>query len=90
MSILAQQAGMIVTRVFFDSGSLQFWGSEQYRRDIPLRDPRSYCEDQATELFTAAKIKDFHRRAQRLNRQGIGDSAGFVLRVPNHHGAGHA
>jgi SAM-dependent methyltransferase len=81
MSILAERAGMIVARVFFDSGSFQFWGSEQYRRDIPHRDPRSYWENPATELFTPGEIKAFHRRAQRLNRQGLGDSAGFVLRV---------
>jgi SAM-dependent methyltransferase len=81
MSILAERAGMGVSRVFFDSGSFQFWGSEQYRRDIPHRDPRSYWEDPGTELFTAAEIKDFERRAKRLNKRGTGDSAGFVLRT---------
>ncbi|MGA2165651.1 MAG: class I SAM-dependent methyltransferase [Solirubrobacteraceae bacterium] len=79
MSILAEQAGMTVARVFFDSGSFQLWGSEQYRKDIPLRDPRSYFEDPETALFTPAEIKDFERRALRLNKQGAGDSAGFVL-----------
>ena len=82
MGILAQQAGLIVSRVFFDSGAFQFWGSEQYRRDIPLRDPRSYWGREQSELFTADEIKGFHRRAQRLNRQGLADSAGFVLRAP--------
>ncbi len=81
MSILAEQAGMTVARVFFDSESFQFWGSEQYRRDIPLRDPRSYFENPGTGLFTAAEIKDFERRAKRLNKQGVGDSAGFVLQI---------
>jgi SAM-dependent methyltransferase len=81
MSALAQRTGMTVSRVFFDSYSLQFWGSEQYRRDIPLRDPRSYAETQGTELFTAREIEDFECRANDLNRQGIGDSAGFVMRA---------
>jgi SAM-dependent methyltransferase len=48
MRVLAKQAGMTVSRVFFDSGPFQFWGSEQYRKDIPLRDPRSYYEDRAS------------------------------------------
>ncbi len=80
MGILAEQAGMTVSRVFFDSDSLQFWGSEQYRRDIPLRDPRSYAESQGTELFSTEEIQAFKRRAGELNREGAGDSAGFVLR----------
>jgi SAM-dependent methyltransferase len=81
ISILAEQAGMVLSRVFFDSASFQFWGSEQYRRDIPLRDPRSYWTDQTSGLFSDHEIKAFHRRAQRLNREGAGDSAGFVLRA---------
>jgi SAM-dependent methyltransferase len=81
VSILAEQAGMVLSRVFFDSGPFQFWGSEQYRRDIPLRDPRSHWADQSSGLFSDREIKAFHRRAQRLNREGAGDSAGFVLRA---------
>ena len=80
MHMLAARAGLAVSRVFLDSQALQFWGSEQYRRDVPLRDPRSYAEDQKTNLFSPSQIKDFERRAKRLNRQGLGDSAGFVLR----------
>ncbi len=90
MDILAERAGMTVSRVFFDSSSFQFWGSEQYRRDIPHRDPRSYWENPATALFTAGEIKDFHQRARRLNRQGLGDSAGFVLRARGRYGATYA
>jgi SAM-dependent methyltransferase len=80
MAVLAEQAGMAVTRVFFDSGPFQFWGSELYRKDIPLRDPRSPYEDPRPTLFSRAEMRRFHRRAQRLNREGRGDSAGFVLR----------
>lgn len=90
MSVLAERAGLTVSRVFFDSGSFQFWGSEQYRRDIPHRDPRSYWENRATAQFTAAEIEDYERRARRLNRQGLGDSAGFVLRARDRYGAGRA
>jgi SAM-dependent methyltransferase len=81
LETLAERAGMAIERVFFDSYALQLWGSEQYRRDIPLRDPRSYVEDQGTALFSAAQLREFERRARRLNRQRAGDSAGFVLRA---------
>jgi SAM-dependent methyltransferase len=90
MSILAEQLGLTVSRVFFDSTSFQFWGSEQYKRDIPHRDPRSYGENPNTDLFTADEIRRFHRRAQRMNRQGIGDSAGFVLQRQNSEAVAHA
>ena len=81
IEILGERAGLQVSRVFFDSYAFQFWGSEQYRRGIPLRDPRSYGEDPATDLFTPAEIADFERRSVELNRQAAGDSAGFVLRA---------
>jgi hypothetical protein len=80
IDILAARARFAVSRVFFDSHALQFWGSEQYRRGIPLRDPRSYGENPNTDLFTAGEIRAFERRARHLNRQHNGDSAGFVLR----------
>jgi SAM-dependent methyltransferase len=81
IEILSERAGLKVTRVFSDSYAFQFWGSEQYRRGVPLRDPRSYGEDPATDLFTAAEIAEFERHSVKLNREAAGDSAGFVLRA---------
>jgi len=81
MTVMAERAGLMVSRVFFDSYALQFWGSEQYKQDIPLRDPRSYAENAEAGIFTAAEIDEFERRADDLNRRGDGDSAGFVLRA---------
>jgi SAM-dependent methyltransferase len=78
--VLANRTRLAVSRVFFDSHALQFWGSEQYKRDIPLRDPRSYYENTRADLFSASQIRGFQRQADRLNRRGWGDSAGFVLR----------
>jgi hypothetical protein len=81
MRILAEASGLKVTRVFYDSNALQFWGSEQYRHDIPLRSPRSYAENTQSDLFTASQIQEFERRSRELNRKRLGDSAGFVLRT---------
>jgi SAM-dependent methyltransferase len=80
IEMLAKRAGLVVSRVFYDSYALQFWGSEQYKRDIPLRDPRSYGESTETDLWSAAQLGACRRRAASLNRRGDGDSAGFVLR----------
>ena len=80
MRLLAQRAGLRVERVFYDSHALQFWGSEQYRRDIPLHDKRSWSQSPAAAHFSHRDVVGWHAASQRLNAAGDGDSAGFVLR----------
>ena len=80
MRLLAQHAGMHIQRVFHDSHALQFWGSEQYRRDIPLHDPCSWAQSPAAALFSHADLVRWHCQSQRLNAAADGDNAGFVLR----------
>jgi hypothetical protein len=81
MDVLAEGAGLRVTRTFFDSYALQFWGSEQYQRDIPLHDPCSWIENPEGSLFTAEQVAEWERQSRELNDLGQGDSAGFVLRA---------
>jgi len=75
----AERAGLAVARVFYDSYALQFWGSEQYQRNVPMYDPRSVARG-SEEVFTATEVQEFERLAKGLNRQRDGDQAGFVLR----------
>jgi len=72
--------GVEVVDVTFDSGAVQFWGSEQYRADIPLLDERSHRRNPQASRYTSAEIAAFEQRAQALNAQGRGDQATFVLR----------
>jgi hypothetical protein len=81
MDLLARRAGLEVARVVYDSTAFQFWGSEQYRKDIPLRDPRSYDTDPAQSIFTRSDIAAFEARARELNTAGRGDQACFYLRA---------
>jgi SAM-dependent methyltransferase len=76
---LANQAGLRVSEVVYDSTEFQFWGSEQYRAGIPLRDARSYARSPRRSIFTPEQIAGFRRRAQELNAAGEGDSASFYL-----------
>lgn len=78
MGLLVQRSGFRTVSVVYDSTGMQLWGSEQYRRDIPLRDPRSAALRDGG-LFTAEEIAEFEREATRLNRIGDGDAAGFIL-----------
>jgi len=73
IAVLAERCGFRVRRITDDADAFQFWGSEQYRRGIPLM--RSGCHDitPAPGAFTAAQLRDMARRADRLNREQAGD-----------------
>ena len=45
MRRLAEAHGLSIVASYWDSWSLQFWGSEQYEADIPLRDPYSLTRE---------------------------------------------
>ena len=79
MGLLAAQVGFKRVGTVFDSWDLQFWGSEQYLKDIPLRDKRSYAELCDESLFTKKQIQSFRDRATALNKQNNGDAAAFYL-----------
>lgn len=64
----------------FDSDAFQFWGSEQYRKGIPLRSERSYSVDPAQSMFTREQMEAFQERAGQLNREARGDQAVFYLK----------
>lgn len=79
MERLVKQTGLKIVRVTYDSSAFQFWGSEQYRVDMPLSDDRSYSKNPDAGLFSKDKIQSFQIEAIRLNEQCKGDQAAFVL-----------
>ena len=80
VALLARKSGLAVADTFYDSYELQFWGSEQYAKDIPLRSERSWSENPARSIFTPEQMADWRRQAEELNRDGRGDQAMFYLR----------
>lgn len=77
---LAEESGFSVEKVVYDSAGKQFWGSEQYRSDISLFDPRGHEYPNKGELFSKEQMEDWENEARRLNRLGRGDQAAFYLR----------
>ena len=79
IAVLAERCGFSVCRISDDADAFQFWGSEQYRRGIPLM--RSGCHDitPAPGAFTAAQLRDMARRAEQLNREHAGDQIAVEL-----------
>ncbi len=80
MEILAQESGLKIKKVFFDSFALQFWGSIQYQNDIPLMDPKSYLKNKKNSMFNNSEIQDFSKQSELLNKDQMGDAAGFYLK----------
>jgi 2-polyprenyl-3-methyl-5-hydroxy-6-metoxy-1,4-benzoquinol methylase len=72
----SELAGFRVSQITFDSTAFQFYGSELYRRDVPLR-----SRTPARVRFSKATIRGFNTRASDLNRQQLGDQASFYLRA---------
>jgi SAM-dependent methyltransferase len=83
LDILASAVGFVRRRVLYDSTGFQFWGSEQYRRDVPLRDSRSVASRADSPLFDRETLARFEARARELNDAGEGDQAAFFYWAPS-------
>jgi SAM-dependent methyltransferase len=77
---LADRAGFRLLEVRDDSTAFQFWGSEQYRRGIPLESERSYAKHPDASPFSRREIRAFEARARELNRRRDGDQVALYLR----------
>lgn len=77
--LLAEKSGLVIKDVIFDSTEFQFWGSEQYKRDIPLTAENSYSVNPKKSIFTEKQIREFKKMANELNKNKQGDQACFYL-----------
>lgn len=77
--ILVERHGLQLVDIRDDSTEFQFWGSEQYRRGIPLRSPESFLVHRGSSLFSREEMETFRRRAEELNREGRGDQFSAAL-----------
>ena len=78
---LADAAQLTIVKTIYDSTAFQFWGSEQYRRGMPLVDERSLAKHVIDgSLFSRADVEGYVRRAAELNAEGRGDQALFFMK----------
>ena len=82
MQLLATQTGFQIENIVFDSSAFQFWGSEQYLRNVPLRSDNSYLVNPDKSIFTLEQIRIYEKKAIELNDKNEGDSACFYLYKP--------
>lgn len=78
--VLAEKAELKIKEIIYDSTEFQFWGSEQYIKNIPLTAACSYGKSPKKSIFSQQKIKLFKKQAKALNRQKQGDQAAFYLK----------
>ena len=79
MKNLVSKTDFKINRIEFDSTGFQFWGSEQYKKGIPLMAPDSYFIDPANSFFSEKEIREFDNEAKNLNLHSKGDQAVFYL-----------
>lgn len=83
IEILAKVSGFVIKKISYDSRSWQLWGSEQYSKNIPLMDERSYYVNPKNSIFTKNEIAEFELKVIELNKNGEGDQAEFYLQKIN-------
>lgn len=79
--LLAGKAGLHLYSTICDSLELEFYGSEQYLRDIPLTAENSYWLNHDNKIFTQNEIEGFRDMAREVNERDECGRACFFLRA---------
>ena len=86
MRLLAENAGFIVEKWYYDSSDYLVWSSEQYKMGMPLHDPKSHMFNKdGSSMFSKEDIKRFRAIMKAENEKGNGDTAVICLRKPSTH-----
>jgi 2-polyprenyl-3-methyl-5-hydroxy-6-metoxy-1,4-benzoquinol methylase len=78
--LLAEKSGLDLYATICDSLELEFYGSEQYLRDIPLTAKNSYWLNHDNQIFTQEEIEGFKDMARQVNEQDESGRACFFFR----------
>ena len=81
-TILVEKCGLDISDIIFDSNEFLFYGSEQYKKDIPLMAENSYLINPKKSMFSKKQIENFKSESEKLNQEKLGDQAIFVLKKP--------
>jgi SAM-dependent methyltransferase len=82
LKLLLEKASLKLTDAVYNSAEFQFWGSEQYVRDIPLKSSKSYSVNPKESMFSKEEMKRFRDRTRELNEKRQGDQAIFYVEKP--------
>lgn len=79
LKFIGERVGLNLIDIAYDSLPFEFYGSEQYMRDIPLNSPRSLWANPDSDLFTTQEKEAFTELAEKVNRDRNGGRAGFYF-----------
>ncbi|MCL2197372.1 MAG: class I SAM-dependent methyltransferase [Defluviitaleaceae bacterium] len=77
LTIMAKNANLEIEKIVYDSEGIQFWGSELYKKDIPLV---AALGKNIYKYFTKEELADFESLSRELNEKKCGDSVAVYLR----------
>lgn len=77
---LAEKVNLTVEKIVYDSTDFQFWGSEQYIKNIPLTDSNSLFVNSKSSVFSHNEIQNFKDKTAKLNQENNGDTFAVFLR----------
>jgi len=80
--LLAKRADLKVEQWFCDSTAFQFWGSELYRRGVPLFDVNGKAANPRT-FFSKLEIRAFNDKSRAANIRQRGDQVVAILSSRN-------
>lgn len=79
LKLLLKKHDMKIYDYYNDSTSFQFWGSEQYKKNIPLYSEKSYLKNPLKSIFNYADIQKFKKKSKSLNKNKKGDQAVYYI-----------
>ncbi len=78
--ILACKTNFEIEKFYFDSTHFSLVASEQYKKGIPLNHRNSFFVNPKKSIFSKEAIKDFKKKAIKLNNNNKGDMICMILR----------
>lgn len=77
--LLGDSVGLNLYTTVCDSRMLEFYGSEQYARGIPLSAEESYWSNKKSRLFSEKELEHFRQKAREVNESQRGGRACFFF-----------
>ncbi|WP_236974795.1 class I SAM-dependent methyltransferase [Membranihabitans maritimus] len=74
-----EKFGYTIKSVLYNSTEKQFIGSELFKQGIPLISEKN----NSGSIFTKSQVKEFRKRAKKLNNRREGDAAAYYLKKLN-------
>lgn len=78
---VAAEAGLAVSSIWCDSTPMQFILSEQYKKDVPLLDARSFVKNKKNRMFDKPQLESFKKLTTALNNSLRGDQICVVMEI---------